>query len=298
VDRSRVCTPCKRRHATIEFCRVIQGHTAPSWCASKGQKGQAAGRIPPRTAKRVGKPKKTSLGSWHAEEKAYLGRPICKIFDPQVGYFYGTVEAHDPNEELWMLQYDDGDQEEVEFAEMQRLVAIYEERLGRGEVEGRRSGAKRQRVSQDAVEADAGEGRCEDTTQALPNRCRDSQQISARPQKQERSSEAAAQPPRPEECLAPEESKAREVAAPHEDAAKAEGQQVELSSANAQRELAYSPGKEGLMEVSVVVEKSCDGMVDSMMVDTHFESSTSAQTELAHAVDATDLVAELQSNAS
>jgi len=74
--------------------------------------------------------------------------------------------------------------------------------------------------------------------------------------------------------------------------------QVELSSANAQRELAYSPGKEGLMEVSVVVEKSCDGMVDSMMVDTHFESSTSAQTELAHAVDATDLVAELQSNAS
>ena len=55
------------------------------------------------------------------EKHGFVGRTISKEFTPH-GKFTGTVESFDAARNLWKIQYDDGDEEELDFKEMDKLL--------------------------------------------------------------------------------------------------------------------------------------------------------------------------------
>jgi len=55
------------------------------------------------------------------EKHGFVGRTISKEFTPH-GKFTGTVESFDAARNLWKVQYDDGDEEELDFKEMDKLL--------------------------------------------------------------------------------------------------------------------------------------------------------------------------------
>jgi hypothetical protein len=81
----------------------------------------------PKSAKRA----KTSTSSGKAkfDPKSYLKRRIAKDFDGEI--YFGSVKSHIPaadNEEgepLWLIEYDDGDAEDLEKKEMLHGFKLY-----------------------------------------------------------------------------------------------------------------------------------------------------------------------------
>jgi hypothetical protein len=51
-------------------------------------------------------------------DEACIGVQVKKVFEP-FGLFGGSVVSHDAKEGLWLIRYDDGDEEEVDQSELQ-----------------------------------------------------------------------------------------------------------------------------------------------------------------------------------
>jgi len=54
--------------------------------------------------------------------KEYVGQPVTKDFPPH-GIFNGVVKNYDSDGSCWMLVYEDGDREEVNWDDLEKLLA-------------------------------------------------------------------------------------------------------------------------------------------------------------------------------
>ena len=63
----------------------------------------------------------------------YIGRSVRKAFPPRGRMFDGTVVAYDPVEKLYMVRYQDGDEEELSLAELRAVLEESEEDEEQGE---------------------------------------------------------------------------------------------------------------------------------------------------------------------
>jgi len=72
-----------------------------------------------KTSSGSAKDKKTQL----QQDKSYVGQRVAKDFDGTI--YEGTVSKFLPNDRLWKINYDDGDQEDLELDELKNAVDLH-----------------------------------------------------------------------------------------------------------------------------------------------------------------------------
>jgi hypothetical protein len=84
--------------------------------------GEVSSRQKNKRAAKRAKPSKKAKKASDAEAKhRFVGRTVFKEFRPD-GNFKGTVASFDESDALWKVKYEDGDEEELDFKEMNELL--------------------------------------------------------------------------------------------------------------------------------------------------------------------------------